>query len=151
MAEQLNSPFMYLVTGGIIFFVVIVCVVFLVRAYRAGKAIGMDVIAFDIFHIPRRFRTVKRNHFNEWTENLRRTIVAYGVVKFAQVFCVVNGLQVGKPAEVVKHDGDCLVFDPAILRQHVGDYFHETAVAWLILGTWHTDVVIDRSCGFLGD
>ena len=42
MAEQRNSPFMYLVTGGIIFFVVIICVVFLVRAYRAGKAIGMD-------------------------------------------------------------------------------------------------------------
>ena len=42
MAEQLNSPFMYLLTGGIILFVAAVCVVFLVRAYRAGKAIGMD-------------------------------------------------------------------------------------------------------------
>ena len=43
MAEQLNSPFMYLVTGGIILFVALICIVFMVRAYRAGKAIGMDV------------------------------------------------------------------------------------------------------------
>ena len=34
---------MYLICGGIVAFVAIVCVVFLVRAYRAGKAIGMDV------------------------------------------------------------------------------------------------------------
>lgn len=33
---------MYLVCGGIILFVAIICVVFLVRSYRAGKAIGMD-------------------------------------------------------------------------------------------------------------
>lgn len=42
MIRQLNSPFMYLVCGGIILFVALVCVVFLVRAYRAGIAIGMD-------------------------------------------------------------------------------------------------------------
>ncbi len=40
--EMLNSGFMYLVCGGIILFVAIMCVVFMVRAWRAGKAIGMD-------------------------------------------------------------------------------------------------------------
>ena len=39
---QLNSPAMYLICGGIIFFVALVCVFFMVRAYRAGAAIGMD-------------------------------------------------------------------------------------------------------------
>ncbi len=39
---KLNSPFMYLLCGGIIAFVAAVCVVFAVRAWRAGKAIGMD-------------------------------------------------------------------------------------------------------------
>ncbi len=34
---------MYLICGGIIAFVAIVCVVFAVRAWRAGKAIGMDM------------------------------------------------------------------------------------------------------------
>ncbi len=33
---------MYLICGGIVAFVAVVCVIFLVRAYRAGKAIGMD-------------------------------------------------------------------------------------------------------------
>lgn len=33
---------MYLICGGIILFVAIVCVFFMVRAYRAGLAIGMD-------------------------------------------------------------------------------------------------------------
>ena len=42
MLQQLNSPFLYLVCGLIILFVAAVCVIFLVRAYRAGKAIGMD-------------------------------------------------------------------------------------------------------------
>ena len=42
MTRELNSPFLYLVCGGIILFVAVICVVFLVRAYRAGKAIGMD-------------------------------------------------------------------------------------------------------------
>lgn len=40
--SQLNSPAMYLICGGIIFFVALVCVFFMVRAYRAGVAIGMD-------------------------------------------------------------------------------------------------------------
>lgn len=40
--SQLNRPFMYLICGGIIFFVAGVCVFFMVRAYRAGIAIGMD-------------------------------------------------------------------------------------------------------------
>lgn len=43
MLAKLNSPVMYLICGVIVLFVVIVCIVFMVRAYRAGKAIGMDV------------------------------------------------------------------------------------------------------------
>ena len=42
MTGELNSPFLYLVCGGIILFVAVICVIFLIRAYRAGKAIGMD-------------------------------------------------------------------------------------------------------------
>lgn len=41
--SQLNSPVIYLICGVIVAFVALVCVVFAVRAYRAGKAIGMDV------------------------------------------------------------------------------------------------------------
>ena len=40
--SQLNSAPVYLICGGIIAFVAVVCVIFLVRAYRAGVAIGMD-------------------------------------------------------------------------------------------------------------
>ena len=40
--QQLSSPVMYLICGGIVAFVAVVCVVFAVRAWRAGKAIGMD-------------------------------------------------------------------------------------------------------------
>ena len=40
--NQLNSAPMYLICGGIIAFVAVVCVIFLIRAYRAGKALGMD-------------------------------------------------------------------------------------------------------------
>ena len=40
--NQLSSPVMYMICGGIIAFVAVVCVVFAVRAWRAGKAIGMD-------------------------------------------------------------------------------------------------------------
>ena len=40
--SQLNSPVMYLICGGIIAFVALVCVFFMVRAWRAGVAIGMD-------------------------------------------------------------------------------------------------------------
>ena len=40
--SQLNSPPVYAVCGGIVAFVAAVCVVFLVRAWRAGVALGMD-------------------------------------------------------------------------------------------------------------
>ncbi len=40
--SKLNSPVMYLISGSIVAFVALLCVVFAVRAYRAGKAIGMD-------------------------------------------------------------------------------------------------------------
>ena len=40
--SQLNAPPIYLICGGIIAFVAILCVVFLVRAWRAGVALGMD-------------------------------------------------------------------------------------------------------------
>ena len=39
---QLNSGTLYLICGCIIAFVAAVCVVFALRAWRAGKAIGMD-------------------------------------------------------------------------------------------------------------
>jgi len=42
MLDKLSSPTMYLICGAIVFFVAAVCVVFAVRAWRAGKAIGMD-------------------------------------------------------------------------------------------------------------
>ncbi len=41
--QKLNAPVMYLICGAIVLFVALLCVVFAVRAYRAGKAIGMDV------------------------------------------------------------------------------------------------------------
>lgn len=40
--SQLNSGAMYLICGSIVLFVALVCVLFAVRAYRAGLAIGMD-------------------------------------------------------------------------------------------------------------
>ncbi len=40
--SKLSSPTMYLICGGIVLFVAVICVVFAVRAWRAGKAIGMD-------------------------------------------------------------------------------------------------------------
>ena len=40
--SKLNSAPMYLICGTIVAFVALVCVIFLVRAYRIGKAIGMD-------------------------------------------------------------------------------------------------------------
>lgn len=40
--EKLNSPAMYLITGAIVLFVAGLCVVFMIRAYKAGQAIGMD-------------------------------------------------------------------------------------------------------------
>lgn len=40
--QQLSSTTMYMICGSIILFVAIVCVIFMMRAYRAGKAIGID-------------------------------------------------------------------------------------------------------------
>ena len=40
--SQLNSPFMYIVCGAIILFIALVSLFFLIRAYRAGKALGID-------------------------------------------------------------------------------------------------------------
>lgn len=42
MIAQLNSIPMYVICGAIVAFVAAVCIVFMVRAYRAGIAIGMD-------------------------------------------------------------------------------------------------------------
>ena len=42
MLRKLNSPVLYLICGSIILFVAIVCVIALVRAWRAGIKIGMD-------------------------------------------------------------------------------------------------------------
>ena len=42
MLRELNSPVLYLICGAIILFVTIVCVIALVRAWRAGIEIGMD-------------------------------------------------------------------------------------------------------------
>ena len=39
---QLNSPFLYLICGSIILFIALVSLFFLIRAYRAGKAMGLD-------------------------------------------------------------------------------------------------------------
>ena len=39
---QLNSAPLYAICGGIVAFVAVICIVFLIRAYRAGLAIGMD-------------------------------------------------------------------------------------------------------------
>ena len=40
--QALNSAPLYLICGGIIAFVAVICVIFLIRAYRAGIAMGMD-------------------------------------------------------------------------------------------------------------
>ncbi len=42
--EQLNGGALYLICGAIVAFIAVVCVVFLVRAWRAGKALGMDTV-----------------------------------------------------------------------------------------------------------
>ena len=42
--DQLNGSGIYLVCGGIVLFIAAVCVVFLVRAWKAGKALGMDTV-----------------------------------------------------------------------------------------------------------
>ena len=40
--QQLNGSGIYLICGSIVAFIAVVCVIFLVRAWRAGKALGMD-------------------------------------------------------------------------------------------------------------
>ena len=40
--DLLNSGTMYLICGVIVAFVAVVCIIFMVTAWRAGKAIGMD-------------------------------------------------------------------------------------------------------------
>ena len=40
--SQLNRPELYLICGGIILFIAAVCAVFIVRAWRMGKRLGMD-------------------------------------------------------------------------------------------------------------
>ncbi len=40
--SRLNSLFLYAVCGGIIAFIALVSLFFMIRAYRAGKALGMD-------------------------------------------------------------------------------------------------------------
>lgn len=40
--EQVNSGILYLIVAGILTFITIMCVVFLVKSYRAGIQIGMD-------------------------------------------------------------------------------------------------------------
>ena len=42
--DQLNGSGLYLVCGGIIAVVAVICVIFLVRAWKAGKALGMDPV-----------------------------------------------------------------------------------------------------------
>lgn len=42
MLELLNNPVIYIICGLIILFVAVMCVVFLIRAYKAGIALGMD-------------------------------------------------------------------------------------------------------------
>ena len=44
MISQLNSAPLYMICGGIVAFVAAVSIVFMVRAYRAGIAIGMDPV-----------------------------------------------------------------------------------------------------------
>lgn len=42
MLEQLNSLPMFLIAGGAVAFVIFLCVVFIVRSWRAGVAMGID-------------------------------------------------------------------------------------------------------------
>lgn len=40
--SQVNALPFYLIVGGVLFFIVVMCVVFLVKSYRAGIELGMD-------------------------------------------------------------------------------------------------------------
>lgn len=42
--EQLNGSSLYLICGSIVLVIAVICVLFLVRAWRAGKALGMDTV-----------------------------------------------------------------------------------------------------------
>lgn len=42
--QQLNSGSIFLICGGIIAVIAVVCVIFIVRAWRAGLALGMDPV-----------------------------------------------------------------------------------------------------------
>ena len=42
--DKLNSGTVYALCGSVIAFVAVVCIIFLIRAYRAGKAMGIDVV-----------------------------------------------------------------------------------------------------------
>ena len=53
----LNSAPMYAICGGIIAFVAVVCAVFMVRAYRAGLAMGIDRVKLKR-HSSGRYRPV---------------------------------------------------------------------------------------------
>ncbi len=44
MLAKLNSPFLYLICGGIILLVAVICILFAVRAYRMGKEMGIDPV-----------------------------------------------------------------------------------------------------------
>ena len=48
MLEQLNSLPMFLIAGGAVAFVIFLCVVFIVRSWRAGVAMGIDL---SLIHI----------------------------------------------------------------------------------------------------
>ncbi|MEG2672179.1 MAG: DUF5058 family protein [Ruthenibacterium sp.] len=41
---DLNTAPMFLIAGGVIFFIMLLCVVYLVKSYRAGIAMGMDKV-----------------------------------------------------------------------------------------------------------
>ena len=45
--DKLNSPVMYLIVGVVILFVAVACVVFMVRAYRAGIRMGIDRVKMN--------------------------------------------------------------------------------------------------------
>lgn len=40
--SKLNSPVMYLIVGVVIAFVAVLCVIYMLRAYRAGEKLGID-------------------------------------------------------------------------------------------------------------
>ena len=44
MLEQLNSAPMFLIAGAVILFVIVFCLIFLVKSWRAGVALGIDPV-----------------------------------------------------------------------------------------------------------